>query len=55
MFSRATADHAAFAFALMVVPSCGTPSTKTMRARTSGKSCAESSRRYRAFAMSSSF
>ena len=45
-------DQAAFAFGLLVFPSCWTLSTKPMPARTSGSRCAPSSRRPRACAMS---
>jgi hypothetical protein len=45
---RSCSDHAALAFTLLAFPSCWTPSTKTMPARTSGRRCAPSSRRHRA-------
>src|SRR5262249_50096261 len=47
-------DYAARAFGLLPFPSCWTPSTKAMPARTRGSRCAPSSRRQRACAMSRS-
>jgi hypothetical protein len=47
-------DHAALALALLALPSCWMPSTKTTPARTSGSRCAPSRRRHRACAISRS-
>src|SRR5262249_37574440 len=47
-------DHAAFAFVRLTLPSCWTPSSKPMPARTSGRRSAPFSRRHLACAISRS-